>query len=181
METTTDDKGREKQIAVYHGNFYEILLDERGIILFRRRCLLLLVVFMLLHTASGFVQNRGMFQFYISIPYVLAFFPFLYAAQGAFHLPRMKRLYRRDEVGLSFSRLKTASTLLLVFLGIGLLGELVFLIFVSSGEGRSMEYLYLALDVPAAVAVFMLVRLCGKIHVQLAHKVDEGGSGDSVT
>jgi hypothetical protein len=164
--TTQDEKGREKQTAVYRGVYFEVDLDERGILRFRRLSLLYLAVFIVAHVSGGFVQNRGMFQWYISLPYVLAFFPFVYAAAGVLHLPKEKRNYRRDEIGLSFGRLKSNSRILLIFLGIGILGEVIFLMFFSAGGQCTAEFIYLALDVLAAALVFSLTRLQRQVHVQ---------------
>jgi hypothetical protein len=166
IETTEDEKGHEKRIAVYRGDYFEIALDDQGIIRFRRQCILLLVTFVVLHIGSGFVSNRGMFQFYVALPYVLAFFPLLYAVAGALRLPKNRRKYRRDEIGLSFDRLKNASNILLIFVGIGILGEITFLLLFSAGDQRLMEYVYLALEAPAAMAVYLLIRLQRQIHVQ---------------
>jgi amino acid transporter len=166
IETTKDEKVHEKLIAVYRGDYFEIALDAQGIIRFRRQCILLVATFVVLHISSGFVSNRGMFQFYVALPYVLAFFPSLYAAAGVLRLPKKKRKYRRDEIGLSFGRLKNACNILLIFLGIGILGEITFLLFFSAGDQRLMEYVYLALEAPAAMVVYLLVRLQRQIHVQ---------------
>jgi hypothetical protein len=81
-------------------------------------------------------------------------------------LPKKKRKYRRDEIGLSFGRLKNACNILLIFLGIGILGEITFLLFFSTGDQRLMEYVYLALEAPAAMVVYLLIRLQRQIHVQ---------------
>lgn len=165
-EIIKDEKGHEKLIAVYRGDYFEITLDDQGTIRFRRQCILLLATFIALHISSGFVRNGGMFQFYVALPYVLAFFPCLYAAVGVLRLPKKKRKYRRDEIGHSFDRLKTTCIILMIFLGLGILGEITFILFFSAGDQRLMEYVYLALEVPAAMAVYSLIRLQRQIHVQ---------------
>ena len=163
---TSDEQGHEKKIAVYRGNYFEVTLNEEGIIHFRRNCFVLLAAIIVLHISGGFIGNRGMYQFYVAIPYVLAFFPLLYVAAGILCLPKEKRKYRRDEIGLSFERMKTASTVLMIFLGIGVLGEIMFLLFVSVKDQRVPEYLYLALEVLAAAAVFFFIRLQRQVRVQ---------------
>ena len=163
--TTTDEKGDEKEIVVYRGAYFEFALDEEGIAHFRRNSFLLLAVILVLHTSGGFVNNRGMFQFYVALPYVLAFFPLLYMAMGILRLPKEKRKFRRDEIGLSFNRMKTSSILLLIFIGTGILGEIVFLLFVSTGSQRALEFLYLGLEVATAAAVYILIHLQRQIHI----------------
>jgi hypothetical protein len=166
IEIIQDEKGREKQIARYHSDYFEIALDDPGILRFRWQCILLLATAVVLHVSGGFVNNPGMFQFYVAIPYVLAFFPFTYAVAGVLRLPKKKRKYRRDEIGLSFDRLKSACIVLMIFLGIGILGEIAFLLFFSAGDQRLMEYAYFALEVLAVMVVYLLDRLRGRIHIQ---------------
>lgn len=167
---TSDEQGHEKKIAVYRGNYFEVALDEEGIIHFRRNCFVLLAAIVVLQISGGFVGNQGMYQFYVAIPYVLAFFPLLYMAAGVLRLPKEKRKYRRDEIGLSFNRMKTASIVLMVFLGIGVLGEIMFLLFVSVKDQSVLEYLYLALEALAAAAVYFFIRLQRQIRVQPCDK-----------
>jgi len=63
-----DEHGREKKIAVYRGSYYDIALDEKDIIKFRRNSLILIVAIIVLHVAGGFIGNRGMYAFYITLP-----------------------------------------------------------------------------------------------------------------
>ncbi|MFZ3070792.1 MAG: hypothetical protein WA110_06715 [Anaerolineaceae bacterium] len=163
---TTDEKGREKKTAVYRGDYFELSLEEEGIVKFKRNCLQLLAVIVLLHVGGGFVGNRGMYQFYVALPYVFSFFPLTYLAEGILRLPKEKRKFRREEIGLSFDRMKTASTVLLIFLGVGVLGEIAFLLFSADGNEFVLEYRYLALEALAAAAVYFIIRLRKRIHVQ---------------
>ena len=86
-------------------------------------------------------------------------------AVSAFRLPNEKRKFRRDEIGLSFDRLKTTSKILMIFLVIGVIGEIVFLIFVSSGNQSVLEYLYLSFQVPATAAAYCFIRLQKQIQI----------------
>lgn len=162
---TTDEKGNDKKTAVYRGEYFEISLDEKGLVLFKRNCLLLLAAIVVLHISGGFVNNPGMNQFFVGLPYVAAFFPLLYLAIAVFRLPREKRKYQRDEIGLSFDRVKTSSGILLVLMGFGVLGEVAFLLAFSSGKTDPLELLYLVLEVFSIAAVYTLITYQRKIHV----------------
>ena len=163
---TTDEKGNEKKTAVYRGTYFELGLEEVGIRSFRRNCFLLLAAVAVLHINGGFVNNPGMYQFYVSLPYVGAFFPMLFMTISVLRLPKEKRKYRRDEIGLSFDRMKSTSILLMIFLSIGVIGEIIFLLFVSIGDLNVLEYLYLSFEVPAAAAVYLIIRLQRQIHIE---------------
>ena len=161
-----DEKGNEKNIAVYNRAYFEIKLDEKGIVRFRRNCFLLLAAIVVLHISGGFVSNPGMYQLYVALPYALAFFPLAYMAAGILRLPKKKRKYRRDEIGLSFDRLKTSSIILIILLGMGVLGELTFLIFFSIGFRNVLDTVYLVIEVFTGAAVYFIITLRRQIHVQ---------------
>lgn len=174
-EVTTDEQGREKKVAVYRGKYFEIDLTEGELVRFKRNSLLLLAAILFVHTASGFVANQGMNQFYIALAYVLAFFPMLYLAVGTLRLPREKRKYRRDEIGLSFDRMKSTSHILLILLGIVLIGEVVFLIFFSDDNLLGKELIFLALEALTAVAIFFTVQMQRKVQVRANDEPSSGG------
>jgi hypothetical protein len=163
---TMDEKGNEKRETVYRGEYYEVSLDEPGLIRLKRGGVLLLGVTFALHVGTGFINNPGMYQMYVAIPYAIAFFPMLYTAEGILRLPREKRPYRRDEVGLSFHRIRIAGVMLLIFLAAGILGEAAYLIF-APGSNIMEEYLFLLLEIlAAAVATLLQVfRIRSKIKV----------------
>lgn len=158
-----DERGREKQAAVYRGRYFELEAGGIGLSRFKGLSLLLSAAVIGLHVGAGFVNNPGMFQAYVSLPYVGTFFPLLYMAAGVLHLPKDKPRYRRDEVGLSFWRMKSASRFVLAGLALGLLGETIFLLFVSAGAATGRELLYLGLEALAAGAVLASIRLQGAI------------------
>ena len=155
---TEDEKGREKKAAVYQGEYYEIAVSEQSLSKFRRNCLLLGGIIILIHVVGGFLANQGMYQFFVSLPYVFSFLPLYFLAAGILRLPAKKRKFRRDEIGLSFERMKTACTFLLVLLGIGVLGETIFLVWFMEGW-NVLEYIYLLAGLLTTAAVYILIRL----------------------
>lgn len=163
---TTDENGNEKKTAVYRGDYFEFELNKEEFARFKRNSYLLLAAIVVLHTGAGFVDNRGMYQFYIALPYVLAFFPLMYLAASILRLPKEKPKYRRDEIGLSFDRMKPTSIVLLILLVSGVLGVIAFLLFFSVGDQRVLEYLYVTLEVLAAASVLIIIRLQGKIRIK---------------
>lgn len=167
---TTDEKGNEKKTAVYRGDYFEFSLDAEGILRFRRTCVGLLAAIVIFHISGGFVGNRGMNQLYVALPYVIAFFPLIYMVMGVFRLPKEQRKYRRDEIGLSFESMKTASIVMLIFIGIGVLGEIIFLLFVSDGDQLLLEVLYLALETLAVSAVFYFIFSQRKVRILTCSK-----------
>jgi len=164
IQVVKDEKGRDKKVAVYRGNFFEVNLDEKQLILLRKRSILLFLIVVALQIAGGFVANRGMYAFYVALPYVFAFLPLYYLGTGIFRMPTRKRKYHREEVGLSFERAKKANRFLLIILGVGVIGEIIYLIFFSQ-DGRSLEWLFLGSLLLTAGFSYCLYRLLKSIQV----------------
>lgn len=170
---TTGEDGREHDEIVYRGDYYEIPLDEADLIRFKRNSLLLLAVIIVLHIAGGFLNNRGMYQMYVAIPYALAFFPLLYLTEGILRLPKEKRKYRRDEIGNSFERMKTSSWVLFVFLGIGVLGDIFFLLFIADGNRIDLDIFYLLIEVLVVAAVYAIIHSQRKINPTISETKEQ--------
>lgn len=165
IEIIEDAKGKEKTIARYRGNYYETVVDERDLIRFKRFGLLLTVVIIALHVGAGFIANRGMIRFYVSLPYVITFLPLYFLAAGMLRLPAEKRKFRRDEVHFSFDRVRTASIFLLILVGVSIIGELVFLIGFAT-ENLPLEYAFLGIEILAMVASYGLFRMQKPIRIE---------------
>ncbi|MCB2179490.1 hypothetical protein KQH54_00035 [bacterium] len=166
LVSTTDERGREKLKPVYRGDYYEVSLDEHGLLLFKRYCFLLFVAIAVLHIGAGFLNNPGMYQFYVVIPYAIIFFPLYFLAEGIVRVPKEKRKYRREEVELSFGHMKTASKALLILFPIVAVGELVFLLFFSLQESLWLEFVFLSAEIFATLAVYYLIRIHQPVLVQ---------------
>jgi hypothetical protein len=81
---------------------------------------------------------------------------------GIFRLPNEKRKFRRDEVDLSFKRVKKASTFLLILFGMSILGEVIFLIFFAN-NGYQLEFLFLGAQLAGGVSAYILFNI-QKLH-----------------
>ena len=167
IEYEVDELGKEKKISVYKGDYYETNLDLSGLLNFKRYCLILFIAIALLQISGGFVANRGMYEFYIAIPYVFTFLPMYYLAAGILYLPKEKRPYRRDEIGLSFDRMGSSSKILLTFLIISVLGEILFISFASAINRSNLEFLFLAIEILSLTAVIIIIRMQNKIRVEV--------------
>ena len=158
IEVSTDKNGRERNTAVYRGEFFTINLDKTEFLRFRQTSVAYLSIITVLHVLAGFINNQGMRQFYVSLPYTIAFFPLLYLGMGIFHLPKTKLKFQSDEVRLSFDRMKTASISLLALLGVGIIGELVYLIGFSLPGKRNTEFLFFILEFLPFLLTYFLLR-----------------------
>ncbi|MDY6847040.1 MAG: hypothetical protein SVP52_07880 [Chloroflexota bacterium] len=159
-----DGKGGEKKVARYIGRFFEVDIKGSELVKFRRNSLILLALVILLHIAGGFIGNRGMYAFYIVLPYVFSFLPLYFLVDSALRLPKEKRSFRREEVELSFDRMKKASVYLFIFLVMVAVGEIIFLLFFAN-DNNNLEFLFLTLESFAIIAAYLLLRLQTSINI----------------
>lgn len=164
-----DEEGKQVKEVVYTGEYFELSVNEADLKKFKRNSLLLFGAIILLHVGAGFIGNQGMFTFYVSLPYVFVFLSLYFTALGILRLPQKTLNLRRDEIGLSIDRMRTASKFLLVLLVGSVIGEIFYMIFFSSG-GLVRESFFLILEVLAGAAAFVLVRSQKAIKV---HKKDK--------
>jgi len=163
-----DGKGGEKKVVRYIGDFFEVDIKGPELVKFRRNSLIVLAIVIMLHIVGGFIGNRSMYAFYIVLPYVFSFLPMYFLVDSILRIPKEKKSYRRDEAELSFERMKKASTFLLIFLSMTVVGEIIYIIFIAN-EWNSLEFLFLSLVSLAAVASYILIRLRNTINV---HEID---------
>ena len=109
-----DEQGRIKQTVIYKGDYFTLNLEERQIKQSKRIFIILSFAVLLIHIAAGFVANPGTYKFYVALPYTIAFLPIFFLIMAAFRLPGEKRRYRKEEIGLSFDRIRKTSFLYLI-------------------------------------------------------------------
>lgn len=167
-----DEKGREKKTAVYAGKFFDVTIDGKGLLKFRRTSLILFATIFVSHVIGGSLGNKAMYSFYVAVPYVFAFWPLYLVITGILRLPKTKRKYRRDEVGLSFKRIKRASLVLFILLGVGVLGEIVFMIWFAQ-DNLNLEWIYLATQVVSAGLAYYFVHIQKPIRIMPLEEEEE--------
>ncbi len=177
---TEDEKGHEKKEAVYEGKFFDVTMDEKELINFRRISLVLLVLIITVHIAGGCVANQGMYAFFVAVPYIFAFLPLYFMTTGILRLPKTKRKYRRDEIGLSFNRVKKSSIALFVLLCLGVVGEIVYLIWFA-GDNLTLEWIYLAVEATAVVVAYFQVHIQRPIEVIPLDEALQGQDTSSIS
>lgn len=150
-----DEKGREKKKAVYRGNYYEVEIEKGSLSRFKWINILLLILIITFHVVGGFIDNQGMYRFYIALPYVITFLPLYFLTTGILRLPTKKHQMRRDEVDLTFLRVKKASKYLLFVFLISIVGEVIFIIFFANNNNQ-LEYTYVFIELIAGTAAYLL-------------------------
>ncbi len=151
LVTSVDEKGREKKAVAYKGSYFDFEIAEEDYQGFRKLAWALIVAMIALQIGAGFVANRGMYQIYIAVPYVLCFFPLVYLSAGALRLPKNTTHLQRDQAELTIRRMKRSGAALLVLNSMVIISELVYLVFLNQAAGIGRELAFLALAVPIGV------------------------------
>ncbi|MDD2521955.1 MAG: hypothetical protein PHW11_03945 [Anaerolineaceae bacterium] len=139
---TEDTNGRVRKTAVYRGEYFRLNLEESQIKKNKWQFILLFVAALGLHILAGLVYNPGLNQLYTALPYTASFFPLLFLAEGIFRIPSQKRPYRNEEIGLSYRKVINMSRLYLIFMAVGFIGLLVYLVFIAKGLVLQWETIY---------------------------------------
>jgi hypothetical protein len=154
----TDEFGFERKVAVYIGDYFKVNLDEENLNKYRRYSLFLVGMMIIGQLAAGFVATQAMYAFYVSLPYVFTFLPLYFLIDSSLRLPQEDRNFKRDEVELSFNRIKNASKFMLALVGVTIIGDIVFMILHSQGF-ELRELIYPVVEIIVAGLDYLLLRL----------------------
>ena len=148
---TEDSKGRIRKSAVYRGNYFHVDLEENQLKQFKVQLLVLFFLALAMHVVAGVLNNiEALRVMYIAVPYAASFIPMLFLGEAIFRLPKEKRPFQNEEIGRSFRQVINMSRLTIIFELIGLLGGLIYQIFVAKGQNLGVEALYYGLILAAA-------------------------------
>lgn len=153
-----DSRGRLKKTAVYQGDYFHLNLEESKIKSFKQQIALLFLAVCGLHIGAGFVNNPGLNQMYAAIPYTAAFFPLVFLGTGVLRIPSEKRLYRNEEIGLSYKRVVNMCRLYLLFMTIGIIGIMIYLIVASNGQALVHEAVYSGMVLSASLIIWIILK-----------------------
>ena len=169
---SVNEKGEQIRTYEYQGDYFKLPFSAAQMQKFKVIFLLLLAGIILVHVAGGFMNNAGMRQFYVAIPYVLTFLPIFNLLRAGIRLPVEERKYRREEIGVTYERFNNHSLMLLITLGTCLAGEVVFLLFFAKGGLEAGEYYFLSAEL-AALVLGLIIYLNLK-NVVITKAADEG-------
>lgn len=171
---TVNEKGEQIRTYEYQGDYFKLPFSAAQMQKFKIIFLLTLAGVTVVHIAGGVLNNPGMRQFYVAIPYVLVYLPIFNLFRSGIRLPVEERKYRREEIGVTYERFSNHSLILLIFLGACLAGEAVYLFFFSGGSPDASEYYFLAAEIAAMVLSLV-------IHFELNKVVITKASDDEKT
>ena len=169
---SVNEKGEQIRTYEYQGDYFKLPYSSAQMQKVKINFLLVLSGIVLAHIAGGIMNNPGTRQFYVAIPYVLTFLPIFNLLRSGIRLPVEERKYRREEIGVTYERFNNHSLILLIFLGICLAGEVIFLLFFSEGSPAASEYYFLAAELVALA--FGLIIYFNIKRIVITRASDEG-------
>ncbi len=153
---SVDEKGEQIRTYEYQGDYFKLPFSAAQMRKFKTIFLLALAGGIIAHIIAGFVNNPGMRNFYVVIPYVLTFLPMFNLLRSGIRLPVEERKYRREEIGVTYERFSNHSLVLLIALGVCLAGEVIYLLLFSDGSPAISEYNFLVAEI-AALAMSLII------------------------
>lgn len=153
---SVNEKGEQVRTYEYQGDYFELPFSDAQMHKLKFVFLLLLAGVIIAHIVGGFVNNSGMRQFYVAIPFTFTFLPIFNLIRSGIRLPVEKRKYRREEIGVTYERFSNHSLVLLIILGLCLAGEVVFILFNSDNLLAAREFCFLAAEL-AALALGLII------------------------
>ena len=167
-----EDKAKERRgwrmnaMGVYKGDYVEIALPAEEYKRYRRTAFLSYVGVSLVYLGGGFINNAGMIEFFVAIPYVGGVAALIFLGIVLFQLPKKKDKFRLGEEKLSFSRLRNAVLLFILMIAITIGGEVSYLRTEAGGGQIGSEVGFLILmGLVFIAAVFVLF-----IHIRTGKK-----------
>ena len=165
--TQNDERGREKTELAYRGDYYAVRFNKGNLSNYRKLTQLVTFLTLVLHIGAGFINNAGMRQFYIALPYVTAFLPLFFLAAGTIAQPMGHQSYRRNQIALSFNRIRKSSLALFFLFFLCALGNTGFILFAGPSNNPRLETLFIAFETCAAIAIGWLTIFQREINIQI--------------
>ena len=153
---SVNEKGEQIRTYEYQGDYFKLPFSTARQQKYKTTFLLLLAGVILAHIVGGFINNVGMRQFYVAVPYAVTFLPIFNLLRSGIRLPVEERNYRREEIGVTYERFTNHSLMLMIMLGACLAGEVVFLLFFSKENLQVNEFYFLSAEI-AALALGLII------------------------
>lgn len=165
--TQQDTRGRSSTKLQYHGKYYEVFFENGDIRHFRKTSIMGLLIALVLHIGAGFINNPGMRHIFLMVPYVAIFLPLYYLAAGILALPKSSGPYRRDQIDLSFMRIRASSRYLTILLFAITIAEVAFLLTSPGGIDVRLEAPFLMMEAAAGASMAIYSCLQRKITIKI--------------
>lgn len=155
----TGDNGKSRRTLVYTREYYKISAGEK-----ERRCAKLAAVLIYLALCGVYVwfettMSQGGLVWYAGAPCLLAIIPIFYLGLGVYNFAATEEYFTYRRMYAAYTRLRVGGKLTAMLLGIGTMGQLVFLLRYGSALALGPELIMLFGALWCAVCAAVLVLL----------------------
>ncbi|ABX41198.1 hypothetical protein [Lachnoclostridium phytofermentans] len=155
--TKEGNKYKEKKNITYHGKYYRIQMDDDKIKKAKWINVVFGIVFFLLFTFLGFLNNDSSRIFYVVLPYVILFLPIFYTNMGTIKLLNISGDMTTKEYEFTIQRMRKTTLSMLILAIACSIGEILYLVRNKITDFTSKDYVFLSgiLVIAALTLLFM--------------------------
>jgi protein-S-isoprenylcysteine O-methyltransferase Ste14 len=163
--TKEGNKYKEKKNITYHGKYYRIQMDKDKIKKAKWINVIFGIVFFLLFTFLGFLNNESSRIIYVVLPYVLLFLPIFYTNLGTIKLLTISDDMTTKEYEFTIQRMRKTTLSMLILSIACIIGEILYLLRNSITDFASKDYVFLS-----GILIFAVLALLFMQHQKTINK-----------
>ncbi|WP_312369825.1 hypothetical protein [Lachnoclostridium sp.] len=142
--TKEGNKYKEKKNITYHGKYYRIQMDNKKIKKAKWINVIYGLVFFILFTFLGFLNNESSRMLYVVLPYVFLFLPIFYTNMGTIKLLNITGDMTVKEYELTIQRMRKTTLSMLILAIACTIGEILYLVRNKITDFTSKDYVFLS-------------------------------------
>jgi hypothetical protein len=170
LTTEIDDRGRSRQVSTYVGALFDLEINQTSLDHLKIMAALLYIIGLASHVGAGFLQHSASFQWFVSLPYVLAFLPIGLLGFALVRLPKDTQNLKRYQTEASFMRGRIMAIFAIGLIWLNAVGLAVFVLVNGGSLTSRPDYLYLFLEIFSSIMFLILFKKL--IQVKIQEKMD---------
>jgi MFS family permease len=166
LTTETDDQGHTRQVSTYIGSVFDLEINQASLNRLKVLATFLYVGGFASHVAAGFLQHSASYQWFVSIPYALAFLPIGLLGFALVRLPKETQNLRRYQTEASFTRGCTMAIFALGLIWLSAVGLALFVLLNGGSLTARPDYLYLFLEIFSSIMFLLLFTQLNRVKIK---------------
>jgi|GEM_PF-2628696 len=167
LKTETDDQGRTRQVSTYIGSVFDLEINQASLNRLKILAAFLYMGGFASHVAAGFLQHSASYQWFVSIPYTLAFLPIGLLGFALVRLPKETQNLARYQTEASFTRGRMMTLFILGLIWLNSAGLVLYMLFNGRSFTARPDYLYLFLEMFSSIMFLNLFSRLNRVRIQI--------------
>ena len=165
LSDEVDERGNSRRVSTYIGPVFDLDIDQRRLNQLKVLAAFLYIGGLASHLAAGFLPHSASYQWYVSIPYAVAFLPIGLLGFALLRLPRETHNLGRYQTEASFTRgrLYTLFAAGLAFFSAA--GLALYLLLNRKPFASQSDFLYLLLEIFVLIMFFSLSARLNQVRI----------------